>query len=168
MEHPIDNIIWIPVDDLRANQYNPNVVFDAEFRLLERSILSTGWVQPILVSRAGDGFEIIDGFHRAMLAKTSERVRDLTNGMVPCAVLDLSHQERMLLTVRMNRAKGSHIACRMHDLVTRLVNDHGLPPGYIADSIGATTDEVNLLLQENVFKAMDIKNHRYSRAWEPR
>ncbi len=164
MKHPIDAIKWLPVDDLRANTYNPNVVYTPELRLLERSILQQGWLQPILVNRE---LLIIDGFHRAGLAKTSAAVRALTAGKVPCAVLDISTAEAMLLTVRMNRAKGSHIAIKMHELVAELVTVHGQTPKHIAESIGATADEVELLLQDGVFKALKISEHKYSTAWVP-
>lgn len=165
MKHPIDSIEWVPVDDLQANSWNPNFVYTQELRLLERSILQQGWIQPILINRER---LIIDGFHRASLAKTSKAVRSLTSGKVPCAVLDVSTAEAMMLTVRMNRAKGSHIAIKMHELVAELVTVHGQTPKYIAESIGATADEVELLLQDGVFKALKIEEHKYSTAWIPR
>ena len=61
MLDPINNIQWILASDLNGNDYNPNVVFTPELKLLERSLLKTGWVQPILISK--DKI-IIDGFHR--------------------------------------------------------------------------------------------------------
>ncbi len=164
-QHPVDRIEWVPVDELQANTWNPNVVYTPELKLLERSILQQGWIQPILTNRAK---LIIDGFHRAHLAKNSKPVRALTGGKVPCAVLDLSTAEAMLLTVRINRAKGSHIAVKMHELVRELVTEHGITPKHIAESIGATADEVELLLQEGVFKALKIEQHSYSKAWVPK
>ena len=73
MRDPIDRIEWLPVTALNANDYNPNVVMTPELRLLELSILKTGWVQPVLVSPTG---RIIDGFHRWMLSKTSKPIHD--------------------------------------------------------------------------------------------
>ncbi len=64
---PIENIVWKSVDDLDANNYNPNVVDKPELELLAFSLLKTGWIQPILVNadpaRASRPV-IIDGFHR--------------------------------------------------------------------------------------------------------
>jgi len=73
-----------------------------------------------------------------------------------------------MLTVRINRAKGSHIAIKMHELVAKLITEYGMPAEYIAESIGATKDEVQLLSQENVFKALKTEAHQYSRAWVPK
>lgn len=112
MEHPIDNVQWLPVEKLNANSYNPNHVYGNELKLLENSILSTGWIQPILVAEVDGGYEIIDGFHRVHLTKTSSRIFDMTNGEVPCTVLSISKAERIMLTIRINRAKGAHIALR--------------------------------------------------------
>ncbi len=164
-KHPIDNIEWVEINLLNANDYNPNVVYTQELKLLEFSIVTTGWIQPLLTDQ---NFLIIDGFHRWWLAKEVSRVRELTDGLVPVARLELSEADRMMLTVRINRAKGSPIALRMSDLVKKLVHDHGVSPEEICRGIGATKDEVTLLLQENVFKNLDIQNHKYSKAWYPK
>ena len=66
MNDPINNIEWLDANELDGNDYYPNVVFTPELKLLELSILKTGWVQPILISR--DKI-IIDGFHRWSLSK---------------------------------------------------------------------------------------------------
>ena len=164
MEHPINNVQWLEVEKLTANSYNPNVVYNQELRLLEHSILTSGWIQPILVTQ---DFEIIDGFHRWSLSKQSKALQALTGGKVPCCVMNLTEPERMMLTIRINRAKGSHIAVKMHEIITSLVKDHGLSVGDIGKGIGANKDEVELLLMDGVFKKLDIQNHKYSKAWYP-
>lgn len=164
-EMPISNVTWVDVGLLKANDYNPNVVFSKEMELLRLSILKNGWIQPILVTHE---YVIIDGFHRASLAKSDRKVRDFTGGKVPVVVMELSEPERMLLTIRINRAKGSHIAIRMSDLIKRVVNEYGMPFEEICRQIGATKDEVELLLMDDVFKKFDIsKESKYSRAWVP-
>lgn len=165
MEHPVEKIQWVEASKLRANDYNPNVVYNQELKLLEHSILTSGWLQPILITQDN---EIIDGFHRWSLAKMSKAVNELTQGKVPCCIMQLTEPERMMLTIRINRAKGSHIAVRMHDVVTKLVNDYGASPEEICKGIGATKDEVELLLQENVFKKLNVQSHQYSKAWYPK
>jgi ParB-like chromosome segregation protein Spo0J len=165
MTHPIDNIQWKSVDSLSSNDYNPNVVFSQEMALLKHSLLSSGWIQPILVTEDGT---IIDGFHRATLAKTDKEVRALTGGKVPCAVISQSEPERIMLTIRINRAKGSHTAYKMSDCAMSLANVHGLTVAEICEGIGATKDEVELLLCENVFAAKGInESTKYSKAWIP-
>ena len=102
-----------------------------------------------------------------MIAKSSKALRDLSGGKVPVVKMELSEPERKLLTIRINRAKGSHIAFKMSDIIKSLVNEHGMPVKQIAKEIGATKDEIELLLMDNVFKKLKIEEHEYSQAWYP-
>ena len=165
---PISNIVWLNVDDLNPNDYNPNVVYNTELNLLEHSILKNGWIQPILVNEENGEYKIIDGFHRYSLSRNSSKIRSKYNGKVPCAVMNLPIEERMLLTIRINRAKGSHIAVRMSDIIKTLINDYSMDIKTVMKEIGATKDEIELLLMEDVFKKLDIQNHKYSKAWYPK
>lgn len=164
MNDPIDNIVWRPVTELHANDYNPNVVMTPELRLLEHSILTTGWLQPILTLADGS---IIDGFHRYMLSRESKALMERYAGTVPCAVLDIDRAQAMLLTVRINRAKGSHVALRMSSMVKELIDVHGLDPAEVGQGIGADKAEVDLLYQDGIFKHRNLKEYRYSKAWVP-
>jgi len=73
----------------------------------------------------------------------------------------------MLCTIRMNRAKGSHVAVQMSEIIHQLIDEHNLDPNEIAQEIGATKDEINLLYQDGVFKMKNIKDYKYSKAWYP-
>lgn len=162
---PISNVEWVDVNKLSANDYNPNVVFNKEMELLKFSILRQGWIQPILVTQ---DFVIIDGFHRASIAKVDEEVNKMTNGKVPVVIMNLTEPERMLLTIRINRAKGSHVAIKMSDIIKSLVNDYAISVNDICKEIGATKNEIDLLMMENVFKKHNVdENSKYSNAWIP-
>lgn len=162
---PISNVTWIEVDKLKANDYNPNYVQKPEMELLKFSILKQGWIQPILVTQ---DFTIIDGFHRASIAKADKDVSKMTNGKVPVVIMQMSEPERMLLTIRINRAKGNHAAIKMADIIHKLVNDYGIPLGKIGEEIGAGKDEIDLLLLDDIFKKYKIdENSKYSKAWVP-
>ena len=162
---PLNNIRWIDVDKLTANDYNPNVVLSNELKLLQVSLLKNGWIQPVLITQ---DYRIIDGFHRSTLCRINEKVNEMTDGKVPCVVLDLSPPERIMLTVRINRAKGNHIALKMNKLVQQLINDYGLSKEVVAENIGATPREVELLLYDDVFDSYDLNEESlYSQAWKP-
>ena len=162
-QDPISNVKWIEVEKLNANDYNPNVVLNKELKLLELSVLKNGWIQPILINNDNT---IIDGFHRSYLSRNSKLLKEKYNGKVPCVVMELSEAERMLLTIRINRAKGNHVAFKMHEIVKTLVDKHEVSMEYIQESIGASKDEVELLYKDGVFDALNIKEHKYSRAWK--
>ena len=161
---PLDTIHWVAATSLRANNWNPNVVMQAEFTLLERSILETGWMQPLLASRE---CILIDGYHRWRMSQDSSRLQARYGGQVPVVLLDVTEAAAMLMTVRINRAKGTHGGLRMSELVRTLIDTHGLKPLDIQRGIGASKDEVDLLYKGGVFKARDIANHTYSKSWAP-
>jgi len=163
-KEPIEQIKWIDSNKLVANDYNPNVVMNAELRTLELNILTIGWVQPVIVSTENI---IIDGFHRTMLSKQSKKLKQVYGGLVPCVVFDIPRDKAMILTVRMNRAKGSHIALRMSEMIRELIDKHKWENKDIAKELGASSKEIDLLYQESVFKMKNIKDYKYSKAWYP-
>jgi hypothetical protein len=164
MADPIDRIEWRNAGELKANHWNPNKVFNPELQLLETSILTNGWIQPILITPAGT---IIDGFHRWMLSRESKELNRKYGGLVPCAVMDIPEFDAKMLTVRINRAKGEHGALSMSELVQSLIDQDGIDPDEVARQIGAARSEVDLLYQNNVFKQRNLADYRYSRAWYP-
>lgn len=164
MKHPIDNVQWIPSRELKANNYNPNAVLNSELKLLEESILSNGWVFPIVVNPNNI---IIDGFHRWQLSLTSQKIRERDAEEVPCVVVDISDREAMMMTVRMNRAKGQHVAFRMSDLVQSLVDDYDVTPEEMIQKMGMTPGEVELLYDGSLLKRHKLKDYKYSNAWVP-
>jgi ParB-like chromosome segregation protein Spo0J len=164
-EQPINNIVWMHVNELQSNDYNPNVCAGLENKLLSTSLLTNGWIQPIL---ATPNKIIIDGFHRWTQCRTNHEVYAMTEGKVPVAILDISEAERKMLTVRINRAKGVHVAFKMHELVTSLVHEEGIAIPDVAKGIGATREEVQTLLTENVFIKKNVANTAYSKSWAPK
>lgn len=131
--------------------------------LLENSILTTGWVQPVL-HNAGI---IVDGFHRWWLSHNSQALMGKHKGMLPAVDVRLGIIEAMLLTIRINRAKGTHAALRLSDVVRRLI-DAGASPEQLKQGAGMTSAEVDLLTGGTVFTAKGIHSHIYSKAWKPK
>ena len=81
------------IDQLTPNDFQPRVVLDdARLEELAQSIRSNGVIQPIVVRRVGDRFQIIAGERRWRAAKRAGLLR------VPVVVKDVSAgQERSLL-----------------------------------------------------------------------
>ena len=102
---PVYNVKAIPVEKIRANNYNPNKVAPPEMKLLEISIWEDGFTQPIVCyhDKANDEYIVVDGFHRFTTMLTSERIRHREKGMMPVVVIDKELGERMASTIRHNR-----------------------------------------------------------------
>lgn len=163
-KEPISVCEWVDAKELTANDYNPNVVLSQEMKLLEFSLLKQGWIQPILVTQDG---KIIDGFHRWHLSTNSPKVIAEYGYMVPVVRMELSEPDRMFLTIRINRAKGNHMAFRMHEIVYKLIHTYNIPVNVIQKEIGASKKEIELLAKQDVFEALDIPSHKYTEAWTP-
>ena len=56
-EHPVSHVIRVPAETVQANDYNPNTVAPPEMRLLELSIKSDGFTQPIVCWQTEDHYE---------------------------------------------------------------------------------------------------------------
>ena len=107
---PVGCVLWVPVENVRANGYNPNATAVNEMRLLHTSISADGYTQPVVVVRdeEGDGYVVVDGFHRSTIMRQYEDIRQRTGGLLPVVVLEKTMAERMAATVRHNRARGKH------------------------------------------------------------
>lgn len=164
LDDPISNVLWKHFSELDANWWNPNRMPKKEFTLLEKSILTTGWVQPVMVT---PDMVIIDGFHRWRMSQDSRRVHDRYGGYMPVTVLNVDEKTAMVMTVRMNRAKGVHVAVSMSSLVKKLIEEHGCSFDWVAKQIGASEAEVYLLAGRNIFEAKKVADWEYSEAWYP-
>lgn len=162
---PIDNIEWRDARELVANHYNPNYVMTPELRLIERNILRRGWLHPILVTPAS---VIIDGFHRVKLALDSKKLKKIYGGVVPTVVIECEPWEAIILTVRINRAKGTHAAVLMSDVVRALIDDHGLDVDQLRDELAMTKKEIELLYENSIFVSKGLDKAPYSKAWIPK
>lgn len=161
---PIMNIVWREASELKPNNYNPNVVLNTELNKLAENIIRFGWCHPVYVNQDD---VIIDGFHRTWLAQNHKALKDAKGTKVPTVVLEMSKAEMIGLTVTTNRAKGVHVAAKMHELVKILFQDEGMSKEDIADLIGTNVEEVEVLLADDVFDKLNIKQHKYSKAWKP-
>ena len=90
----------INLGKILENSYNPNHMDDAAFDALARAIREHGYVQPILVRRVGDGYEVVDGAHRLRALKL------LGYGEAECVVVDASDRDARMRTLVMNRLRG--------------------------------------------------------------
>lgn len=166
---PVDCVIWIPNERVRANDYNPNSVAPPEMRLLQLSIQADGYTQPIVAMQdaEGDGFEIVDGFHRNRVGREVGAVRKRVKGRLPVAVINTdrtSKEDRMAATIRHNRARGKHSVDTMADITLDLAR-RGWSDEKIAKELGMDADEVLRLRQVTGLAAV-FADEAFSEAWE--
>ena len=92
---PVDCVLWVRAEQLHANDYNPNSVAPPEMRLLQLSIMSDGYTQPIVAwPDQSDSYEVIDGFHRNRVGREVGAVRKRVMGRLPdCSDQHRPHQQ---------------------------------------------------------------------------
>lgn len=163
---PVDCVLWVSKDHVRANDYNPNSVATPEMELLKLSILSDGYTQPIVAWR-NDGYEVVDGFHRHRVGKEMPEVAERIKGYLPLAVIKSDREDRndrMASTIRHNRARGKHSVQSMSDIVIEL-KKRNWSDSRIAKELGMDDDEVLRLCQVAGLSEV-FADEGFSMSWE--
>lgn len=150
--------VLVDVELLQPNPWNPNKVAKPEMQLLETSIKKSGFCFPLIVIKNKDKYMIVDGFHRHLIAQK------LNMKQVPVVILDEPITELMAVTIRFNRAKGTHQIDQMSNIVADMIK-YGCNDEEVSKNLGMDADEV-LRLKQNSGIADIFKNHEYSKAWE--
>ena len=166
MKSPAYNIIAVPIERIRANEYNPNAVAPPEMKLLYESIKEDGYTMPIVCyyHKEDDMYEIVDGFHRYTVMLKHKDIYERENGLLPVSVIDKPISERMASTIRHNRARGTHNVDLMSNIVAELV-EMGKSDIWISKHLGMDIDEI-LRLKQVTGLASLFKDREFSRAWE--
>lgn len=145
---PVYEIRAVPVEKVVANSYNPNIVAPPEMKLLELSIWEDGYTMPCVCyyDAEHDRYELVDGYHRYMVLKTSKRIYAREQGMLPVAVIDKELSNRIASTIRHNRARGTHNLELMSEIVAELTKAN-MYDRWIMRHIGMDGDELLRLKQ---------------------
>lgn len=156
---PCMNPLMVPIGQLQANDYNPNKMESKMFRLLKKSITEDGLTMPIVTfyDSVIDKYIIVDGFHRyAVLLKMGIKE-------VPVSIIDKPIEERMMSTIRHNKAKGTHQLALVKNIFNALLKK--LPMAKIAEGIGAEAEEV-VIYSKGASIAEEFKDGKFSNSWE--
>ncbi len=163
---PVYKVLRVPIDKVKANDYNPNAVAPPEMELLETSIWEDGYTQPVVTyyDKDADMYVVVDGFHRYLTLKRSKRIFEREEGHLPVVVIDKAIGDRMASTIRHNRARGSHNIDLMSNIVAELV-EMGKGDPWICKHVGMSMDELLRLKQITGVAAL-FANSDFSESWE--
>jgi len=162
---PVDYVRWVDVNDVQANDYNPNSVASQEMHLLYTSILHDGYTQPVVTIYDEEigKYIIIDGFHRYFTCKNNDDIRERNKGRLPIVVLEKDMNDRMASTVRHNRARGKHSVGGMSNMVFSML-DNGWSDADICNHLGMEPDELLRLKHITGFSKL-FADAEYNKAW---
>ena len=166
MKSPVYGVKAIPLNKIRANEYNPNRVAPDEMKLLYDSIKEDGYTMPIVVyhNKNKDMYEIVDGFHRYSIMLKYKDIYEREGGYLPCSIIDKPITDRMASTIRHNRARGSHNVDLMSNIVAELV-EMGKSNNWISKHLGMSADEI-LRLKQITGLAGLYADKEFSNSWE--
>jgi len=164
---PVDCVQWIPVEDVAANDYNPNAVAPPEMLLLETSIREDGYTQPIVAWHNGEQYEVVDGFHRNRVGKESAEINSRIHDYLPLTIIKSEKEDRgsrIASTIRHNRARGKHQVDAMSEIVIELKN-RNWKNSRISRELGMDEDEILRLCQITGLAEL-FHNEEFSKSWE--
>ena len=100
----LDNldVIYVNVNDIKPNAYNPNRQSEHEFELLCRSIEEDGFTTPAVVRK--QDMVIVDGEHRWRAAQSVGMLE------IPVVLVEMTDEQMKIATLRHNRARGEEDA----------------------------------------------------------
>ena len=106
----------LPIAAVEFNPWNPNKQSDRQFEAEVESILSNGFIAPILTRKIGkDKWQVIDGEHRKraldiIIAEQRSGAGNITDLVatktIPAIVLDVDDAHAKRLTIIMNETRG--------------------------------------------------------------
>ena len=105
------DISLIKIDQINPNDYNPNVVPDGIMAKLRAEIGQKGLCEPIIVRSKGDGYELVDGYHRWLIC------RDLGWKEIPCIIQGYDDSEAKIKTLQLNYMRGSAVPIKLANLI---------------------------------------------------
>jgi ParB family chromosome partitioning protein len=112
--------LWLTCDAIQRNPYQPRQTFDeAEIADLADSIRTHGILQPLVVRRAGEGFELIAGERRLRAAQAADWRQ------VPVQIRDVDDRQMAELAIVENVQRKDLNAIEKAESFERYLNQYG-------------------------------------------
>jgi ParB family chromosome partitioning protein len=126
-----DRSLEIDTDLLRPNKYQPRTHMDDErIEELSRSVRANGIIQPIVVRRVDDGYEIIAGERRWRAAQRAGLLK------VPVVVRDIPEERLLAVALIENIQRENLNPIEEAAAYRRLADEFSLTQEQIADAVG--------------------------------
>jgi ParB/RepB/Spo0J family partition protein len=149
-------IVYVDIESIQPNEYNPNRQSEHDFELLCRSMREDGFTQPIIVQEATN--KIVDGEHRWRAA------HKLGFKTIPVVFVNMTPEQMRIATLRHNRARGSEDV-ELSAQVLRDLQQLGALD-WAQDSLMISDEELNRLI-EDIPAPEALASEEYGQGWEP-
>jgi ParB family transcriptional regulator, chromosome partitioning protein len=141
-----DRVINIDVNKIKANPYQPRTNFDEQkLEELVSSIREHGILQPIVVTKNGDDYELIAGERRLKAAKILKLFK------VPSIVKEIDDSKKLELAIIENIQRQNLNLVEESDAYNRLMEQFKLTQEEVAKKVGKSRSSVaNILRLRNL------------------
>jgi ParB family chromosome partitioning protein len=128
---PAETALEVPVDLVRPNPRQPRKRFDDEaLAELTDSIRASGVIQPIVIRRAGEGYELIAGERRLRAAKQAGLTR------IPAVIREVTNAESLELALVENLLREDLNPIEAAEGYRQLLGDFGWTQEQLGQRIG--------------------------------
>lgn len=149
-----DAVQYISIHDIMPNANQPRKTFDeGKIEELSKSIKEHGIIQPIVVRKKDDGYEIVAGERRWRAAIKAELAK------VPCILRELTDEQNMLFAIIENMQREDLNPVEEAEGLNQMIVSFGMTQEQISKSVGKSrpyiTNSLRLLkLPEYIKKEM--------------
>jgi ParB family transcriptional regulator, chromosome partitioning protein len=135
---PRETVVEVPVEEIRANPYQPRQVMDdTALHELAESIREHGVLQPIVLRRAGAAYELVAGERRFRAAQLAGLAR------VPACVRDISDQQSLEIALVENLQREDIGPLEAARAYRRLMDEFRLTQEQVAARVGKSRSAVS-------------------------
>jgi len=135
-------VMTVPIDKVSANPWQPRNNFDHDkLNELAESIKKHGIIQPLVVTRVGDSWQLIAGERRLKAAQL------LNMSEVPVIVKEASDRDKLELSIIENIQRHDLNCLEEANSYKRLLEEFGLSHGEIAKQVGKSSSTVANMLR---------------------
>ncbi len=139
---PSDGITAVPVDEIAPNRYQPRTVFnEGSLRDLAASIKLRGVIQPIIVSKKRNGYELVAGERRW------RAVKSLGYKEIPAIVKVMRDSDSLELALIENIQRENLNPIEEAQAYERLMNEYALTQEELSKRVGKSRSTVANLLR---------------------
>lgn len=154
-DEKIDGLSRININDIKPNENQPRKTFDPEkIEDLANSIKEHGVIQPLVVRKVENGYEIVAGERRWRAAREA----GLTE--VPCVVRELTDEQNMLFAIIENMQREDLNPIEEAEGLQRMITNFGMTQSEISKSVGKSrpyiTNSLRLLKLPEEIKDMMV------------
>lgn len=148
-------ILLIDINDIKPNAKQPRKTFtDDKIEELAKSIEVHGIIQPIMVRKSNEGYEIVAGERRWRAARKVDLKK------VPCIVKELDEEQNMLVAIIENMQREDLNPMEEAEALNQMITTYGLTQEEVSKSVGKSrpyiTNALRLLKLPNAIQQFVI------------